>query len=229
MKWISDLIDLIFPRHCMVCGDILSRQEKHLCLHCLGNLPKIEPVHKEEIEKTFWGKVEIERAASYIYYRKGSPYNSLIHNLKYKNNPDAGLFLAELAAHELLGSGFFDGIELIVPLPLSRKKRRKRGYNQCDYIAEGISQATGIPVLADAVKRIKSNETQTHKNRNERWENVEGIFSLHSPEKLEGRHVLLIDDILTTGATLSSCASSIKSGCNCRISIFTLAYSYNGI
>ena len=126
-------------------------------------------------------------------------------------------------------SGFFDGIELIVPLPLSRKKRRKRGYNQCDYIAEGISQVTGIPVLTDAVKRIKSNETQTHKNRNERWENVEGIFSLRSPEKLEGRHVLLIDDILTTGATLSSCASSIKSGCNCRISIFTLAYSYNGI
>ena len=125
--------------------------------------------------------------------------------------------------------GFFDGIDCIVPLPLSKKKLRKRGYNQCDYIAGGISRATGIPIIKDAVKRTTANETQTHKNRDERWKNVEGIFTLSDATKLEGRHILLIDDILTTGATLASCAKTIEDGCNCRISIFTLAYTYNGI
>ena len=106
---------------------------------------------------------------------------------------------------------------------------RQRGYNQCDYIAKGLSRATGIPVIKNAVKRLKSNETQTHKSRDERWQNVEGIFALSDATLLEGKHILLIDDILTTGATLASCAKSIQEGCQCKISIFTLAYTYNGI
>ena len=229
MKWISDLIDLIFPRTCLVCGELLSPQEKDICLDCLVKLPKVEKIHLEEIEKTFWGKIAIERATSFIYYHKSSPYNNIIHNLKYKNRPEPGERLAFLAASELKEGGFFDGIDCIVPLPLSKKKLRKRGYNQCDYIAEGISRATGIPIIKDAVKRTTANETQTHKNRDERWKNVEGIFALSDATKFEGRHILLIDDILTTGATLASCAKTIENGCNCRISIFTLAYTYNGI
>ena len=229
MKWISDLIDLIFPRHCLVCGEILSAQEKDICVNCLNSLPRIEKIHLEEIEKTFWGKIEIERATSFIYYRKSSPYNNLLHWLKYRNSPEVGERLACMAAKEIAATGFFDGIDIIVPLPLSKKKKRRRGYNQSDYIAKGISRATGIPVVTDAVVREKSNETQTHKNRDERWKNVEGIFKLAAPEKLEGKHILLIDDILTTGATLCSCASSIQHGCNCRTSIFTLAYTYNVI
>ena len=142
---------------------------------------------------------------------------------------EVGERLACMAAKEIAATGFFDGIDIIIPLPLSKKKKRRRGYNQSDYIAKGISRATGIPVVTDAVVREKSNETQTHKNRDERWKNVEGIFKLAAPEKLEGKHILLIDDILTTGATLCSCASSIQHGCNCRTSIFTIAYTYNGI
>ena len=134
-----------------------------------------------------------------------------------------------MAADEILESGFFDGITLIVPLPLSKKKLRKRGYNQCDYIARGISAKTGIPVAADLIKRTKANETQTHKTRDERWLNVEGIFSVTKPQSLEGQHILLVDDILTTGATLCSCASAIKSSCDCKVSILTLALTYNGI
>lgn len=229
MKWISDLIDLIFPRTCLVCGELLSPQEKDICLDCLSKLPRIEKIHLEEIEKTFWGKIAVERATSFIYYHKSSPYNNIIHNLKYKNCPEPGERLAFLAASELMERGFFDGIDCIVPLPLSKKKLRKRGYNQCDYIAEGISRATGIPIIKDAVKRTTANETQTHKNRDERWKNVEGIFALSDATKLEGRHILLIDDILTTGATLASCAKTIEDGCSCKISIFTLAYTYNGI
>lgn len=229
MKWISDLIDLIFPRTCLVCGELLSPQEKDICLDCLSKLPRIEKIHLEEIEKSFWGKISIERATSFIYYHKSSPYNNIIHNLKYKNRPEAGERLAFLAATEIAESGFFDGIDAIVPLPLSKKKERKRGYNQCDHIAEGLSRATGIPVIKGAVARTTANETQTHKNRDERWKNVEGIFALTDAQKLEGKHILLIDDILTTGATLTSCAKTIQDGCECNISIFTLAYTYNGI
>ena len=229
MKWISDLIDLIFPRTCVVCGELLSPQEKDICINCLSTLPKIEKIHLDEIEKSFWGKVEIERATSFMYYHKNSPYNNLIHRLKYKNRPDTGDRLAFLAAKEIAESGFFDDIDAIVPLPLSKRKMRQRGYNQCDYIAKGLSRATGIPVIKNAVKRLKSNETQTHKSRDERWQNVEGIFALSDATLLEGKHILLIDDILTTGATLASCAKSIQEGCQCKISIFTLAYTYTGI
>ena len=229
MKWISDLIDLIFPRTCLVCGELLSPQEKDFCINCLSTLPKIEKIRLDDIEKSFWGKVEIERATSFMYYHKNSPYNNLIHRLKYKNRPDTGDRLAFLAAKEIAESGFFDDIDAIVPLPLSKRKMRQRGYNQCDYIAKGLSRATGIPVIKNAVKRLKSNETQTHKSRDERWQNVEGIFALSDATLLEGKHILLIDDILTTGATLASCAKSIQEGCQCKISIFTLAYTYNGI
>ena len=229
MKWISDLVNLIFPRHCAVCGEVLSRQERDICLNCLCTLPKIEPHHKEEIEKTFWGKVEIERATSFMYYRKGSPYNALIHKLKYRNAPQIGVRLGAMAADDILESGYFNDITLIVPLPLSKKKLRKRGYNQCDYIASGISEKTGIPVATGLIKRTKANETQTHKTRDERWENVEGIFTVIKPEELEKQHILLVDDILTTGATLCSCANSIKSSCDCKVSILTLALTYNGI
>lgn len=228
MKWISDLIDLIFPRHCAVCDEVLSRQERDLCLNCLCTLPRIEPQHKQEIEQAFWGKVEIERATSFIYYRKGSPYNALMHRLKYNNAPEVGTRLAEMAAKELLESGFFDGITRIVPLPLSKKKQRKRGYNQSEYIARGLSNITGIPVDTKLMRRDIANETQTNKNRDERWKNVKDIFSVITPHLFEDEHILLVDDILTTGATLCSCANTLRSKCNCKISIFTLAYTYNG-
>ena len=228
MKWISDLIDLIFPRHCCVCGETLSRQERDICLNCLYTLPKIEPHHKKEIEQIFWGKIDIERAASFMYYRKGSPYNALMHKLKYKDAPEVGTRLAEMAAKELLDSGFFDGITRIVPLPLSKKKLRKRGYNQSEYIAMGLSNITGISVDTSLVKRDIANETQTHKNRDERWENVKDIFSVNGNFSLEDEHVLLVDDILTTGATICSCAATLQKECGCKISIFTLAYTYNG-
>lgn len=225
MKWISDLLDIIFPRHCCVCGELLSAQETDICLNCLYALPRIEAESRKDIEHIFWGKIDIERATSYIYYHKGSPYNNLIHTLKYHGRPIVGERLAYIAAKELQESGFFDGIDIIVPLPLSRKKKRKRGYNQCDYISDGISRATGIPVAKNIVRRTISNETQTHKNRDERWKNVEGIFSVAAPSCLEGRHILLVDDILTTGATLASCAKTIKESSNCTISIFTIGYT----
>lgn len=229
MKWISDLIDLIMPRYCAVCGHILSSSEKHICLNCLCAMPTIEPLRRKEIEKIFWGIIPVEKASSYIYYRKGSPFNNLLHLAKYKNRPDTAEYLARIAATELAAEGFFDGIDAIIPLPLSKKKERKRGYNQCDYIARGLSRVSGIPIIKGCVARTVANETQTHKNRDERWKNVEGIFAVSKPDALQGKHLLLVDDVLTTGATLAGCAKSIAAVPGTRISLFTLAYSYNEI
>lgn len=226
MKWISDFIELIFPRRCLVCGNILSSNEKSLCLNCLIALPVIEDRQKAEIEKLFWGIIPIERATSYIYYRKGSPYNKLLHNLKYKDRPQIGIDIAVNAATAIKESGFFEGIDTIVAVPLSKKKLRKRGYNQCDYIAKGISQVTGIPITKECVARIKPNETQTHKTREERWKNVEGIFKVTDIQKLKDKHILLIDDVLTTGATIASCAKAIIAAGG-KVSILTIAYSNN--
>lgn len=226
MKWISDLIELIFPRHCIVCGEVLSKNEEDLCLNCLIALPLIEKEQNEELEKTFRGIIQVEKAASYLHYHKGSPYNRLLHLLKYKNRPDVGVRLAIMAGNELKEKDFFKDVDLIIPLPLSKKKQRMRGYNQCDYIAQGLSQVSGIPVDTSCITRTRANETQTHKTREERWKNVEGIFAVDNPQKLAGKHILLVDDVLTTGATIASCASAIIK-CGGKVSIFTIAHSDN--
>ena len=229
MIWISDLLDLIFPRYCAVCGSILSATEKDICVNCLCGMPIVEDIHKSEIEKLFWGIVPVERATSYIYYRKGSPYNNLLHRIKYKDHPEIAVNLARAAATEMCIQGFFDGIDAIIPLPLSKKKERLRGYNQSDYIAKGLSQKSGVPVIRGCVARTVANETQTHKNRDERWQNVDGIFAVLKPEQLQGKHLLLVDDVVTTGATIAACAKCMTSLHGTKVSLFTLAYSYNGI
>ena len=222
MKWISDLIDLIFPRHCCVCGETLSRQECDICLNCLYTLPKIEPHHKKEIEQIFWGKIDIERAASFMYYRKGSPYNALMHKLKYKDVPEVGTRLAEMAAKELMDSGFFNGITRIVPLPLSKKKQRKRGYNQSEHIARGFADILNVPVMTDIIIAEKGHETQTNKGIHERWLNTQGIFSAQDKDCLKDKHVLIVDDVVTTGATLLSAALTIADVPGIKISLATL-------
>jgi ComF family protein len=128
-----------------------------------------------------------------------------------------------MAAKELSPSGFFEGVGLIVPVPLSKKKKRKRGYNQCDYIARGISEATGIPIHTDCVERIVDTDTQTRKGNEERWKNTEGIFRTTQPEALKGKHILLVDDVATTGATLHACISSLLAVPSVRVSVFALS------
>lgn len=225
MKWISDLKELLFPRYCKVCGQRLMQSEQHLCLGCLLELPRTHYEQQPEnlLMQHFMEWPEVVRATAYFHYYKEGKYSSLIHHLKYYDHPEVGTYLGRLAAKELATSGFFDDIDLIIPVPLSKKKYRKRGYNQCDYIARGISEVTGIPTHTDCVERTIDTDTQTHKGSNERWKNTAGIFRTTKPESLKGKHILLVDDVATTGATLHACISSLLTVPSVRVSVFALS------
>ena len=171
----------------------------------------------------FWGHIPIERATA-LFFFTGSNTRNAIHRLKYRTSPHIGEYLGQVLAEEISESSFFEGIDAIVPIPLAKGRLLKRKYNQCDWIANGISKQTGIPVVRNAVKRVRNNKTQTRLSVEERWENVEGIFQLHNPESIAGKHVLLIDDVITTGATVISCAQTLmKAGGNVRFSVVALA------
>lgn len=223
--WLYSLSSLFFPRCCIVCNDILARGEECLCTICNINLPRtnLHLVKDNHIEQLFWGKVSLERATSFFFYRKGSDFRQILHQLKYGGRKEIGAVMGRYMAAELLPSGFFEGIDIIVPMPLHKKKQRQRGYNQSEWISRGISLTTGIPIDSDSVVREKNTETQTHKSTFERWENVDGIFRLRYPGTFEGKHVLVIDDVLTTGATMVACVSAISQAKDIKVSILTLA------
>jgi ComF family protein len=171
----------------------------------------------------FWGKVPIVRATSYFYYHRGGDFRLIVHRMKYSGHKEYGQVLGRIMATELKESGFFDGIDGLVPVPLHPDKLKKRGYNQSEWLARGVSQVTGIPMMTDAVKRSLYTETQTRKTKVERWENVNGIFTLNTSVDLSGKHLLIIDDVLTTGATTTACADAFQQVPDIRISVLTLA------
>ena len=225
MKWIDDLKELLFPRYCKVCRRRLTHSEQHLCVSCLLELPRThyERTPNNLLMQHFMEWPEVVAATSYFYYDKEGRYSSLIHHLKYYDHPEVGTYLGRLAATELRASGFFEGIDLIIPVPLSKNKLHKRGYNQCDYIAQGISQIIGADLHTHCIERTVNTDTQTRKSRSERWKNTEKIFQVTHANTLKGKHILLVDDVATTGATLHACTSAILKVPNVRISIFTLA------
>ena len=223
--WLGSFVSLLFPRCCLVCGRPLAKGEECLCTMCNINLPRTGYHLKEDnpVEKLFWGKIPLERATSFFFYRKGSDFRQILHQLKYGGQKDIGAIMGRYMATELQESGFFEGIDVIVPVPLHKKKQRLRGYNQSEWIARGIATVTGIPIDTESVVRHKNTETQTSKSSLERWENVNGIFELHHPEPLAGKHILIVDDVLTTGATTVECASCLTKIEGVRISVLTLA------
>lgn len=177
------------------------------------------------MEKNFWGRFPIERASAFLLYAKGSPVRSLLFGLKYYGNDRLGHFLGRCMATELLSSGFFQGIDCIVPVPLHPRKQKRRGYNQSEVLAEGISAITGIPVFPHLLYRNQDTHTQTHKGGRERWASVGNVFGCKEPGLLEDKHVLLVDDVLTTGATMVACADALGQVPGLRISVLTLALS----
>lgn len=158
------------------------------------------------VERIFWGKIPLERATSYFFYRKGSDFRKILHQFKYGGRKELGAIMGRFMAAELATTDFFEGIDVIIPVPLHPRKRKARGYNQSEWIARGVSQVVGLPVDVSSVIREKHTDTQTRKSTYERWENVDGIFRLRHPENFVGKHVLIIDDVLTTGSTTTACA-----------------------
>lgn len=228
------MLNFLFPRYCWICGDRLSVSEQHLCSRCLIDLPRTNFHLRQDnpMEMLFWGCFNIVHAASFFYYHQNTPTSEILYLLKYRNCPGIGEYMGEIYAQEIRLSeensqcSFFSDIDYIIPLPLNSKKLKLRGYNQCDAICRGLTKVTKIPVLYDVVERVIANSTQTKKSRVERELNVEQIFRLTGMEEkralLIGKHVLLVDDVCTTGSTLKSFASVFNEIPDIRISILTL-------
>jgi len=224
LKYLKDFANLIFPEVCAVCDEGLMNNEKVICTKCLYHIPKTNFVNNpdNEVAKLFWGRTNIQNATSFFYFNKGSNYQKLIHKLKYKAKTEIGFEMGKIFGTELKSSKFNE-IDIIVPVPLHKIKFRKRGFNQCDFIARGISEILKKPVDYKCCYRKIFTDSQTKKSRYERWENVDDIFDVNNPEIFTGKHILLVDDVVTTGSTLEACANALLKINDTRISVATLA------
>jgi ComF family protein len=221
----DDFISLLFPRLCFACGDHLLRNEKIICTNCFIVIPRTNYHLTDEnpVAQLFWGRCRICKAAAFSFYTRGSRIRKLIHNLKYKGIKEVGNELGRIYGQSLRTSGFTGDIDLIIPVPLHPSKERKRGFNQSECISEGLSESTGLPLVLKSLVRISSTDTQTKRSRYERWINVEGIFAVNDSEKLKGKHILLVDDVITTGSTLEACAGELLKIEGVKVSIAALA------
>ena len=175
--------------------------------------------------RLFWAQIPIERAAAFFYYEPHAETANIIYELKYKTQPEIGTIFGRMLAKEIQPAGFFDGIDGIVSVPLAKKRLRQRGYNQSEEIAQGISEITGLPIIKKAVRRTIFEGSQTNKGRWERHENVEKVFELTDAQAVSNKHLLLIDDVVTTGATCIACAKALCQAGNVRISILSLGFA----
>lgn len=219
------VLDLFFPECCLACTQRLVEQEKYLCITCLSELPLTHYIHNRnnKLKELFAGRFPFQKIASYAFFMKGGILQPVIHELKYNNRPNLGVFLGELLGKELSQSQFCDDIDLLVPIPIHPKRTQERGYNQSLKIIEGIVKHINCPFNDANLRRAVNNPSQTGLSRTERWNNVENIFEIIDPSIFEGKHILLVDDVVTTGSTLESCAKKILSCCpNSRISIITI-------
>ena len=223
----SDALHLFYPHVCTGCGSDLVQEGNLLCLKCVDILPATGFAQhaNNPIEKIFWGRVELAAAHSEFYFSKGSVVQELIHQLKYKNNKAIGFYMGQLMGKSLLAGNRFNDIDALVPLPLYPDKERRRGYNQAAIICNGMSAVMNVPVINGNVQRYRHTDTQTKKHRTERWENVSGSFIVKEEQKLEGKNLLLVDDVVTTGATLEACGNVIIAINNVTLSIATLAHA----
>lgn len=223
------IFDLISPQQCVACGRRLSSTETALCLSCNARLPRtgyqFSPLDND-MAAMFWGRMKVEKCAALMFYDSGSMATDIIRSMKYYDRPDVGRLMGGLTADEFLPSGFFEGIDLLVAVPLAPNRLRRRGFNQSAEIALGVSRKTGIEVARGVVSRDKYKESQTKKQRIDRNTNVAGAFHLIDSEAISGKHVLLIDDVATTGATLTACGNELLKAEGTRLSVLTLAVAH---
>ncbi len=223
----DDFISLLFPRLCYGCGNHLVRNESLICTECFVMIPRtnyhLEP--DNPVAQLFWGRCRIEKAAAFSYYTRDSRIRKLIHQLKYKGAREIGAELGRIYAFSLMSSKFLDDIDMIIPVPLHPSRVRQRGFNQSDEISQGISSVSGLPVDTATLVRKTVTQTQTRKSRYDRWTNVSDIFYVTGEDKLKGRHVLLVDDVITTGSTIEACADEILKTEETKVSVAVIAFS----
>ena len=228
MNWITRFLDFISPRLCVVCGHRLAPTERSVCAVCLFHLPRTDFHQKpldNQMAQLFWKLTTVQKAAALFYYHPHSETAQIVYRLKYNNRPDVGEDMGRVMAREMQRSDFFSDIDVLLPVPLSRKRLRQRGYNQSEKLATGISDITHLPIVTKALRRKDFHRSQTSLNRWQRQENVSDTFELIDDSQLRGKHILLIDDVCTTGATLIACANAIKEVEGIRISVLTLGFT----
>lgn len=218
---LNDLLNLFYPRLCLVCQTPLVKGEDHICLLCSNYLPYtyFTDMKDNRVSRLFQGKVPFVAATALFYFLQKGSSQKLVHSLKYHGNKKLGYELGRLAVTAYRESGLFDTVDLLLPVPLHPKRMKQRGYNQSEWIARGIQSITGIAIDTSSLSRIKRTESQTRKQRSERHKNVEGIFRTSNADALKNKHVLLLDDVITTGSTIGACAEAIKDIPGIRISI----------
>lgn len=221
------LLNLFYPELCQNCQRHLNNDEKVLCLHCILKLPRtnFHLLAENKASSIFIGRIPIENATTFVYFTKDGMIQHLLHQFKYKGKKRIGLLFGSLLATDLSDCAWIKDIDVIIPVPLHKKKQRSRGFNQAEIFAVGLSTALAVEVKADVLIRIKFSVSQTTKSRRQRLENVTGIFQTRNPHTLENKHILLVDDVLTTGATLESCALELLKIQGVKISVATIAFA----
>lgn len=222
----QDFFSLFFPEVCSGCGKSLFKNESVICTDCIYNLPytNFHLDNTNRVARQLWGRIPFELSCAYVYFHKGSRVQNLMHNLKYNNKPEIAFKLGELYGTQLAENPTIQHISSIMPVPLHPARQRKRGYNQSEYFAKGLSQALKKPVNL-ALQRDIFTETQTKKSRFVRYENMRDVFLINNTEQLENQHILLVDDVITTGATLEACALELLKIKGLKVSIATIAFT----
>lgn len=227
MSAFKDIYNIFFPEVCFGCKNHLTSNETTICLQCRHELPftNFSIEDKNLVEKTFYGRFPIVSGTALLYFFKKNIAQELIHALKYKNQQHIGTVFGDILGNKMLKSGRFKNIDYIIPVPLHKNKFKSRGYNQVTTFGKSLSQKLSIPYNDKALIKISSTKTQTKKIRLDRWRDVQELFFVNNPESFNNKHILLIDDIITTGATLEACAKAFEKTKNIKISIASMAYT----
>lgn len=226
-SYLADFVSLLFPDLCAACGESLVANEKLICTQCRLNLPYTN-FHQQPdniVAQQFWGKIKLQAAYALFYFGKGGKVQNLVHALKYKGQWEVGELLGQMAGAQLVKNEIFKSVDVVIPVPLHKKRLKQRGYNQAECFARGIALQLNAEMVTNSLLRPTATETQTHKSRFERFDNMRDVFVIKYPEKLENKHVLLVDDVVTTGSTLEACGIKLLEIEGVKLSVATIAYA----
>lgn len=224
---LNDFIALIYPRNCVACSNSLYKHEEQICNYCYLNLPKtnFHKGHQNPVATLFYGRINLELASAFYLFQKKGSIQKVLHAVKYKNNKDLAVLVGKWYAEDLKEHESIKQAEFIIPVPLHAKKLKQRGYNQSEEFANGLAKELGVLVNTTVLKRNEFTSTQTKKSKYERWENVEDVFEIQEPERLKNKHIILVDDVITTGATIEACCQTLQQIEGVKISVLCMAYA----